>query len=202
MHRRATFLAVAVALAVPGVAAADRAGPALDLTIGAGIPPGAEAEGGVYSRAGAGIQVGRIAGMVHGELFSMTPADATLDSTNLRGSGLGGSVRVDLARKQQYYLHAQAGMSWRRLRGNEEVRRACGVFGTCAAGFYTERPDYHDIAPFLAIGVGVRGRGDIYPGFGAQLGFGEMTIDRPGTGPDAHGAIIWLSFQFVIGSDR
>jgi hypothetical protein len=80
------------------------------------------------------------------------------------------------------------------------VRRACSVFGTCAAGFYLERPDYQDFAPYAAIAVGVRGRSRIWPGFGAQLGIGDMTIDRPGTGPDAHGAIIWLATQFVIGT--
>ena len=202
MHRQVALVLLTLALAVPGVATADRAGPAMDLSLGLAVPPGADAEGGIYTRAGVGVQMKGVAAMLHGELFSLEPSDPTLDSTTLRGSGLGGSVRVELARSVSHYLQVQAGVSWRHLEGNEQVRRACDVFGTCAAGFYLEEPDYRDIAPWVAVSLGMRGKSRIWPGFGAQLGVGEMTIDRPGTGPDAHGVIIWLSAQFVIGTGR
>lgn len=201
MHRLAAILVVTLALAAPRVAAADRAGPALDLTFGIALPPGLEASGGMFTRAGAGLQVGRVAGLVHGELFALEPEDPTLDSESLRGSGVGGSMRIELAQSRQYFIQFQAGINYRRLEGNGEVRRACDVFGTCAAGFYLETPDYRDTAPYVAIAMGVRGKGRIWPGFGGQLGIGKMSVDRPGTGPDANGAIIWLAAQFVIGSD-
>ena len=202
MHRQTIFLTVALALAAPRAAAADRAGPAFDLTLGVALPPGLEAAGSVYTRAGAGVQVGRVAGLLHGELFGLDPEDPTLDSDSLRGSGLGGGIRIELARSRKHYIQLQTGVSWRRLKGNEEVRRACDTFGTCTAGFYLEQPDYRDTSPYVAIAIGARGGGDIWPGFGAQLGVSKMSVDRPGTGPDANGALIWLAVQFVIGADR
>jgi len=199
MHRTAALVAATLALAAPRLAAADRAAPAADLVVGGVTYPGVDSAGGAYARLGGGLQVGRIAAMLHAELFSVSPDDETLDTDYLRGSGLGGSMRVDLQQAPQHYLQIQAGVSFRSLRGDEEVRRACSVFGTCVAGFYLEQPRYTDVAPFVAIGAGVRGKSRIWPGFGGQLGLGTFEIDRPGTGPDSRGVIVWLSAQFVIG---
>jgi len=198
---RRAVLAV-ILLAAGGSRADAGVGPALDLGLAVGIPSGDVAPNEhAFGHAGFGIQVGRIAALVHVEAMDFGTVDESLDSPELEMRGRGVSVRVELARDRHYYVHLRTGYTWRRFGGTADVRRGCTVFGGCDAGFYREVPAYEDAAPWMSIGVGIRAASRIWPAIGGELGIAPLTIDRSGDAADAQGAMVWLGLNLSLGAD-
>lgn len=199
--RVAMLSVISVALAA-APAAADRFGPAADLTTAmTGATGDLSVDGSPYIRFGAGVQYGRAALLLQVDATSLTPPDPSLDSSGLTVYGKGAGLRVELVQRRGMYLHLTAGYTLRHQAGQEEVRRGCSTFGGCDAGFFQEVPDYHDGAPWLSIGFGGRGKRSIWPGLGAELGLAPMTIDRSGVAPDAHGVVVWFGVNATLGAN-
>ncbi len=189
-----------VVLAGTRVSNAQQVAPALELGAGvdAHVAGGADASA-VHLRGAVGVQVGRYAALLVGETMTMTPGDPALDSPTLESRGYGFAVRAELLALPQRFAQLQAGVVWRDLTGAEEVTRTCGEFGGCVAGYYQEVPAYQDAGIFVAGTIGLRTGGPIWAGAGLQLGVAHVAIDRPGTGPDARGVLVWASLTALLG---
>jgi hypothetical protein len=199
---RPSALAALLVTSLPATAAADRLGPAASLSLGAATLPGdVGSASDPYLRIAGGAELGRVAVLVHLDFTSYAPKDRSLDSAELHAWGRGIGVRVDLNRDPGWFAHVEAGVTWRDLRGDGQVRRGCSVFGGCDAGFYLETPAYEMVAPYVAVDVGVRKPSRIWPGVGAQLGLSPLVVDRSGMAPDDRGALVWLSAHVALGVD-
>jgi hypothetical protein len=203
---RAAIVTLAIACA-PQAAAADRFGPAIDLTIGVATFPG-QADGAIDDRGtlrtelAGGVQRGRFAALVHGEQFFVQPADPVVDSGLLTSWGLGATARLDLRRGPGVLAQLGLGVTRRWLRGDHEVLRTCSYHGGCEDGFYLVTPVYHTLSPSVALTLGYRPPGEIWPLFGIEVGASPLVIDRPGRAPDSSGAMVWAALHLGVGSSR
>lgn len=154
------------------------------------------------TRMGVGVQVWRLALLVHGEVAAIGPEDRALDSKLLTSVGAGAALRLELVEKRSWYAHVQLGATWRVLDGSEEVVRLCSVFGPCDAGYYRETPHYTTLAPFVAATIGKRKPWRHWPGVGLLLQVGVLEIDRAGEAVDDLGIEITLSLHFAVGVGR
>jgi hypothetical protein len=190
----------ALVVLVPAVAHADPIGPAFGMSLAFSDSDHDVGHGGGNARFEAGAQRGRVAVLGNLELVTFHPANEVLDSSTMVSWGAGLSLRVDVLRPSNKYLQAEIGLDWRAYDGNGEVRRGCMVFGGCDAGFYMETPRYKDVAPYIAIDLGARTRKLRWWGGGVQIGATLVTLDRAGTAPDSHGAMVWLGLQGATGT--
>jgi len=191
--------AIALLLASGGDLGAGEVGPALDASVGVG----GLSLGGVgaiaFARVGIGLQVGRTAVLVHGELAKIGPGDPELDSRTLTSAGAGLGLRLELARRPSWHAHLQLGVTARALDGSGEVVRRCSVFGPCDAGYYRETPHYATYTPFVGVAIGAREPRRRWPGLGIQLEVGLFEIDRARRAPDDLGVEVTLALHLAVG---
>lgn len=196
-------LASLVLVAAP--AAAEPLAPAVDGTIGGALHTGdvgAAASRLTYlERVGVGVARGPWAVLVSGELFGLAhlPEAHVAGQASYFGYGVEPSVRRELTTGPGLRVHLRLGFGWRRLSGDQEVLRLCHVHGGCDGGFWRETPRYPAHGPVLAVGLGYRTPGRIWPAFGVELALHHLTIDRVGLDPDLTGTMISLGLNLGVG---
>lgn len=199
------LVAITLTAGPAGRAAADPIGPALDIAIGGGVftgDIGADATRlSLLYRIGGGVARGPWAALVSGNLYMVSDLaePGGLETTSYLGGGVEPSIRRELTTGPGLRVHMRLGYAWRWLHGDHEVQRLCAIHGGCDGGFWLETPNYPAHGPVLAIGVGVRLRGAIWPAFGVELALAHFDLDRKGQDPDLRDTFVSLGLNIAVG---
>ena len=186
----------------------DRLGPAVDITLGGGLYTGEIGDDARRSsllyRLGAGLSRGPWSLLISGHFYLLGDLSEprTMTTVSYLGVGVEPSIRRELTAGHGLRVHMRAGYAWRWLRGEQDVQRLCDVHGGCDGGFWSETPTYAAHGPVLAVGLGVRLSGDIWPAFGVELAAGHFDLDRRGQDRDLQDNFISLGLNIAIGRAR